>query len=95
MSNREIVIWLIIILIFNPVFTHLFFVRRLKVTRKGKAIIYAIGTAIAVFWCGISTRYFILSVIAATIFGAVVVLREITETFLLNKKSDDIAKNHK
>ena len=76
MSNWEIFLWLAIILVFNPVFTYLLFVRRLKVTKKGRTVLYAITTAIAIFWFGISTRYFILTAIAAAFFVAMGIFRE-------------------
>ncbi|RJQ53421.1 MAG: hypothetical protein C4526_06555 [Nitrospiraceae bacterium] len=75
MSKWEVFLWLGIIFVFNPVLTYFLFVRRAKVNRKGKVILYSITTMIALFWCGVSTRYFMLSVIAGLYFAGLVIFR--------------------
>lgn len=75
MINREIIIWAGIIFIFNPVLTYFLFACRAKVNNKGKIILYSITTMIALFWYGISTRYFILSAIAGLYFAALIVFK--------------------
>jgi len=75
MSKWEAFSWLGIIFIFNPILTYFLFVRRAKINTKGKIIIYTITTMIALFWCGISTRYYILSIIAGIYFAGMIVFR--------------------
>jgi cell division protein FtsW (lipid II flippase) len=83
--NREIIIWAGIIFIFNPILTHFLFARRARVNNKGKIVIYSITTMIALFWCGISTRYFLFSIIAGLYFAALIVFKN---SFFKNIRQD-------
>ncbi|MFZ5994263.1 MAG: hypothetical protein ACOYU4_04690 [Thermodesulfobacteriota bacterium] len=69
MNDWEIILWIVIIFIFNPMFTHLLFARRAKVNKKGKVILYSITTMVALFWCGVATGYFVFSAIAGLYFA--------------------------
>ncbi|MBI5194560.1 MAG: hypothetical protein HZA08_14150 [Nitrospirae bacterium] len=75
MDNFEIILWAGIIFIFNPILTYFLFARRAKVNNKGKIVLYSITTMIALFWCGISTRYFLFSIIAGLYFAALVIFK--------------------
>jgi hypothetical protein len=75
MYNWEIVFWIAAVTIFNPIFTYLLFVRRAKVNKKGKIIIYSTTTMIALFWCGVSTGYFMLSIISGLYFTALIIFK--------------------
>ncbi len=80
MINWEIVIWIGVIVIFNPIFTFFLFVRRAKVNRKGKIILYSITSMIALFWCGLSTGNIVLSITAGILFAALLIYKNNLQT---------------
>jgi len=75
MINWEIIFWIGVLAIFNPIFTHFLLVRRAKVNKKGKVTLYSITTMIAFFWCGISTGYIVLSIMAGLYFSALFIFK--------------------
>ncbi len=85
MIDREIMIWIGVIAVFNPLLTRVFIVRIAKVNRKGTAILYSITTSIALFWCGVSTGYLILSVIPVILFASLVIFKN---RLLVNIRQD-------
>ena len=76
MGKWELIVWIGIAVIFNPLFTYFVFVRRALLSTKGKITLYATTTMIALFWCGVSTGYFIFSIIAGAYFSALLVFKD-------------------
>jgi len=76
MSLRDVFFWLLSFTAANPIFTHFMIVRRANVTNKGKTLIHIIITLMLLFWCGVATRYFILSVISLICFAVAVPFRK-------------------
>lgn len=76
MSSREIVFWLFSFIVANPLLTHFMIIRKAHVTLKGKVLIHLSMALMLLFWCGVASRYFILSAISLVSFAVAVPFRE-------------------
>ena len=86
MSLRDVFFWLLSFTVANPLFTHFMIVRRANVTNRGKTLIHIITTLMLLFWCGVATRYIVLSVFSLVCFIVAVPFKK---SLLKNVREND------